>query len=121
MTAPALSASPPFSLHGVQRLLAGLFPESEPAGTETPLEVTTADPRPARLISATIIEDGDLRARRVEGDIQANFVAFLDGTQSSVVALYQRGGVPIVLGTVAAVIRERRDRRLSTWRHAFRR
>src|SRR5262249_40366285 len=36
-------------------------------------------------------------------------------------ALYQRGGVPIVLGTVAAVIRERRDRRLYTWRHVVER
>ncbi len=121
MSAPALPLSPPDSLHGVQRLLAGLFPDSEPAGSETPLEVSVADPRPARLISATIIEDGELRARVVEGEARANFVAFLDGTQSSVVALYQRGGVPVVLGTVAAVVRERRDRRLYTWRHVVER
>jgi hypothetical protein len=73
------------------------------------------------LISATIIEDGDLRARAVDGEAQATFVAFLDGTQNSLVARYQRGGVPIVLGTVAAVIRERRDRRLYTWRHVVER
>ena len=36
-------------------------------------------------------------------------------------AQYQRGGVPIVLGTVAAVIRERRDRRMFTWRHVVER
>jgi len=121
MSAPVLPLSPPASLHGVQRLLAGLFPDSEAPGTETPLELTSADPQPARLISAMIIEDGELRAREVEGEVDANFVAFLDGTQSSLVARYQRGGVPIVLGTVAAVIRERRERRLYTWRHVVER
>jgi hypothetical protein len=121
MSAPVLPSSPPSGLHGVQRLLAALFPESENAGSETPLELTTADARPARVISATIIEDGDLRARLVEGEPQPTFVAFLDGTQSSVVARYQRGGVPIVLGTVAAVVRERRDRRLYTWQHVVER
>ncbi|MGH7619893.1 MAG: hypothetical protein ACREPM_21990 [Gemmatimonadaceae bacterium] len=120
MSQPAV-LSPPASLHGVQRLLASLFPESEPAASETPLELTTSDPRPARLMSATLIEDRELQARTVAGDPEANFVAFLDGTQSSVVAQYQRGGVPIVLGTVAGVIRERRDRRLHTWRHVVER
>jgi hypothetical protein len=117
MSAPALPLSPSVSLHGVQRLLAGLFPEFETPGSDTPLELTTADPQPARLISATLIEDDELRARRVDGDPRPNFVAFLDGTQNSVVALYHRGGVPVVVGTVAAVIRERRERRLFTWRH----
>jgi hypothetical protein len=121
MSAPPLPLSPPSGLHAVQRLLADLFPESENPGTETPLELTTSDPRPARLISATIIEDGDLRARAIDGGPDAQFVAFLDGTQTSVVAQYQRGGVPIVLGTVAAVVRERRDRRLFTWRHVVER
>jgi hypothetical protein len=117
MSAPSLLPSPPAGLHAVQRLLATLFPDSETAGSETPLELTTSDPNPARLISATIIEDGDLRARAITDAPEAKFAAFLDGTQTSVVAQYQRGGVPIVLGTVAGVVRERRDRRLFTWRH----
>src|SRR5262249_28270780 len=121
MSAPTFPLAIPAGLHAVQRLLVDLFPESESPGTETPLELTTSDPRPARLISATIIEDGDLRARAVEGGPEAKFVAFLDGTQTSVVAQYQRGGVPIVLGTVAAVVRERRDRRLFTWQHVVER
>jgi hypothetical protein len=44
----------------------------------------------------------------------ARVAAFLDGTQSSRVTQYV-GGIPIVHGTVAAVIRERQERRLTTW------
>ena len=44
----------------------------------------------------------------------AGFRGFLDGTQRSVVASHLRG-LPIVHGTVAAVIRERRNRRMHTW------
>src|SRR5581483_664086 len=44
------------------------------------------------------------------------FVAFLDGTQGSRIACYVEG-LPIIHGTVAAVIRERKNRRLATWRH----
>ena len=44
----------------------------------------------------------------------AGFRAFLDGTQRSGVAGYLRG-VPIVVGTAAAVVRERRNRRMHTW------
>ena len=117
MSAPTLSLTPPAGLHALQRRLADLFPDSESSASETPLELTTADARPARLISATIIEDDELRARHIDGAPETKFVAFLDGTQTSVVAQYRRGGVPIVLGTVAAVIRERRERRLFTWRH----
>lgn len=117
MSAVAPPLSPSLGLHGVQRLLAGLFPEADGAASETPLELTTADARPARLISATVIEGGELRGIPVPGGPEANFVAFLDGTQTSRVAQYQRGGVPIVLGMVAAVVRERRDRRMFTWRH----
>jgi len=116
--------SPPQSVEtlvAVQRLLAGAFPESEAAGDEAPLELTTADPRPARLISANLLEDRELRSRKVAGDAVPAFVAFLDGTQASVVVRYLRGGVPIVLGTVAAVIRDRRDRRLHTWTHVVER
>ena len=55
-----------------------------------------------------------MRARRVFGDAVATFTAFLDGTQASRVVAYV-DGVPIVHGTVAAVIRVRCNRRLTTW------
>ena len=42
------------------------------------------------------------------------FAAFLDGAQWSLVAAWVRG-VPIVHGTIAAVVRQRRGRRLTTW------
>jgi hypothetical protein len=42
------------------------------------------------------------------------FRGFLDGTQRSLVAIHLHG-VPVVHGTAAAVIRERRNRRLHTW------
>jgi hypothetical protein len=55
-----------------------------------------------------------MRAIRVDGEPMTGFSAFLDGTQRSHVATYVRG-LPIVYGTVAAVVRERRLRRLTTW------
>ncbi|MEO5815474.1 MAG: hypothetical protein ABIT20_09370 [Gemmatimonadaceae bacterium] len=69
-----------------------------------------------RLTSATVLEEGLLRARRVpDADPNSAFRAFIDGTQRSSVATYV-GNVAVVLGQVAAVVRERRDRRLCTWR-----
>src|SRR5206468_8324794 len=81
------------------------------------LELTTQTTQPARLISATIIEGHELRARRVFEPPRVGIAAFLDGTQQSSVVHYLPGGVPIVLGTVAAVIRDRRNQRLFTWKH----
>jgi hypothetical protein len=45
----------------------------------------------------------------------AGFRGFLDGTQRSVVVGYLAAGAPIVVGRAAAVIRERRNRRMHTW------
>ena len=69
---------------------------------------------PPRLVKAPVIEGGVLRPRRVLGEPEPHFAAFLDGTQTSVV-LAHADGIPIVYGTVAAVVRVRRNRRLSTW------
>ena len=44
------------------------------------------------------------------------FSAFLDGTQESRV-LDHSNALPVIYGRVAAVIRERKDRRLTTWKH----
>src|SRR5262245_61763925 len=116
-TAPTRPPTAPMALATVARLLAKALPDAQPIDNPTPLELITQDPNPARLISAAVIEGHELRARLVEGSATPGFVAFLDGTQKSQVATYT-GAVPIVLGTVAAVIRERRDRRMTTWRHS---
>ena len=99
----------------MQRQLAALLPEARAAGIgESSLEIAGQGKDAPRLISATVLEGGALRARRVLGAAQEGFRAFLDGTQRSEVASYL-DGAPIVLGHVAAVVRERRDRRMHTW------
>jgi len=99
----------------VQRQLAALLPEARPAGIgESTLEVAGQGMDAPRLISATVLEKGPLRAHRVFDPPAAAFQAFLDGTQRSEVASYV-GGVPLVLGHAAAVVRERRNRRMHTW------
>jgi hypothetical protein len=115
-TVPA--STPTLALPAVLRLLANLLPDAHVADREASLELTTPTTEPARLISATVIEGDELRARRVLESPVVGFAAFLDGTQKSQVALYLPGGVPLVLGTVAAVIRDRRTQRMFTWDHA---
>ena len=73
---------------------------------------------PPTLSSAQPMESGPMRGIRVDGggDRAAGFSAFLDGAQK-VQVLAQDVGVPIVLGTVSAVVRARTNRRLATWGH----
>jgi hypothetical protein len=98
----------------VQRQLVALLPEARPTGIgEGTLELASSNDAP-RLISATVLEGGSLRARRVFERSEATFRAFLDGTQRSWVVSHI-GSIPIVLGQVAAVVRERRNRRMHTW------
>lgn len=101
----------------VRRQLASLLPEARPTGEgEGTLELTSSHLDAPRLISATVLEgSGPLRARRVFQAPVTGFRGFLDGTQRSVVAGYLAGGAPIVVGRAAAVIRERRNRRMHTW------
>jgi hypothetical protein len=80
--------------------------------------VTLRDSEPARVLTAAPLEDVGHRARRVPGVPAAHFDAFLDGTQQSHVACYV-SGMPVVVGTVGAVVRRRDDRRLHTWKHAI--
>ena len=98
----------------LQRQLAALLPEARPAGEERTLELGFPGNDAPRLISATVLEEGIMRAHRVPGPPMAGFRAFLDGTQRSEIASYV-GTIPVVLGHVAAVVRERRDRRMYTW------
>jgi hypothetical protein len=81
----------------------------------TPLERLPGDPEAPHLIDARVIEDATMRAHPVpEGGAPA-FRAFLDGAQESQVLAWV-GAAPIVHGTVGAVVRERIERRLVTWR-----
>ena len=103
-------------LRDVQRRLAALLPDARAAGAGSTLELVSQRNDAPRLIGATVLEEGQLRARPIaEAPLTAAFRAFLDGTQRSEVASYS-GNVAVVLGHVAAVIRERRDRRMCTWR-----
>jgi hypothetical protein len=78
------------------------------------LRITTGEP--PRLARATPIEGSSIQRREVS-DPDVGVVAFLDGIQSSRVVHYD-GAAPIVHGSVAAVVRVRNDRRLTTWEHA---
>ena len=110
-----VSAAPDASFRGIQRQLARLLPEARTTpGADSLLELSAQPAEPARLIDAVLIEPGPMRAHRVFGEPEAGFAAFLDGTQASRVVAYANG-IPIVHGTVAAVVRQRRNRRLATW------
>ena len=98
----------------VQRRLATLLPEARTAGAENTLELGFQSNDAPRLISATVLEGSKLVARRIPGTPEPGFRAFLDGTQRSRVAMYV-GTIPVVHGTVAAVVRERSARRMRTW------
>ncbi|MFL5613275.1 MAG: hypothetical protein ACJ796_06405 [Gemmatimonadaceae bacterium] len=99
----------------LQRQLRALAPDiALVTDTEHSLERMTPDTRPPRLVGAEVIEGAVMRAKRVFGDPMVAFAAFLDGTQSSHVLAYV-DGIPIVHGTVAAAVRIRRNRRLTTW------
>jgi hypothetical protein len=107
--------NPALNVRAVQRQLAALLPEARPVGAgERALEIAAQTNDAPRLISATVLEGGALRARRVFDPPAAGFRAFLDGTQRTE-PVSHLGGVPIVLGQAAAVIRERRNKRMRTW------
>jgi hypothetical protein len=103
--------------HSVGRWLASIFPDGEAIEGEAPLELTAEAAEPPKLAEATVIEGRELRAIAVAGPPVVAIAAFLDGRQESGVKMYRPGGVPIVAGTIGAVIRERRDQRMFTWKH----
>lgn len=78
------------------------------------LELTPADATPPRLDAPVPLESAAPAVRAV-GEPTVKFGAFLDGIQSSHTEYNGRNGVPIVGGTVAAVIRRRADRVLHAW------
>jgi hypothetical protein len=101
-------------LLALQRQLRTIAPDVSLVTDGEQVEHATPDARPPRLVGAEVIEAGAMRARRVFGDPVVAFAAFLDGTQTSHVIAYV-DGVPIIHGTVAAAVRVRRNRRLTTW------
>jgi hypothetical protein len=107
---------PALDVRTVRRQLAALLPDARPTGEgEGTLELASSWVDAPKLVSATVLEgSGPLRARRVFDAPVPGFRGFLDGTQRSVVASHVRGA-PIVHGTVAAVVRERRNRKMHTW------
>jgi hypothetical protein len=113
-TADAVSVRP---AHAIGRWLAEIFPDGEPVEGESPLELMAEATDPPRLAEATVIEGRELRAIAVTSPPVVAIAAFLDGRQESGVRMYRSGGVPIVAGTIGAVIRERRDQRMFTWKH----
>lgn len=82
------------------------------------LEFSPIDGDPPRLEAAAPIEGDALVARPVADEPTASFGGFLDGIQNSRVIRHLPSGVPLVHGTVAAVIRVRTDQTLSTWQGA---
>lgn len=103
--------------HGVRRQIAGLRREAPGTGIDGPLERLQPSADAPRIAVAPVIEGAAIRARRVPGTPEPTFAAFLDGTQSSRTLDFV-AGVAVIHGTVAAVIRERRNRRMVTWQHA---
>ncbi|HUF26910.1 MAG TPA: hypothetical protein VMM18_08020 [Gemmatimonadaceae bacterium] len=98
------------------RFLLDRVPEARPLdGGGELLERAPAPLDRPRTLSALILEGTTLRPKRIRGPASTAFGAFLDGIQRSRVALHLPGGVPVVVASVAAVIRRRRDRRLVTW------
>lgn len=108
------STSPGF--HDVRRRLAGLRPGAAINAFDTALEHLQAATDAPRVVAARPIEGSAIRTHRVPGPIEPGFSAFLDGTQSSRILDFM-DGVAVIHGTVAAVVRERRNRRMATWRH----
>lgn len=107
-------SSPSSPLRAIRRML----PDAEIIQDPTPEAALYggAYSEPPKLRNAALIEGSTLRAIRVRRDPVATFGAFLDGAQQ-VRILSHRHGVPILLGTVSAVVRVRHNRRLSTWGH----
>ena len=97
------------------RFLLDRVPEARRLAGDEYLERGPTQVEPPRTLGARVLEGTTLRPHRILGEPHAKFAAFLDGIQRSRVETYLPIGTPVVCGTVSAVIRERRNRRLVTW------
>lgn len=100
------------------RAIQSLIPDAEIVQTDAPADDSYggAYSDKPRITPAECVEDRGLCAHRVVGEPEVRFAGFLDGIQRARIECH-RNGVPIVLGTVAAAIRVRVDRRFTTWAH----
>ncbi|HEX6967116.1 MAG TPA: hypothetical protein VF166_15105 [Gemmatimonadaceae bacterium] len=105
------------TIHTALREVLERVPDVRPVtlGAALPLERMPGDPEVPHLSEAEPVEERTVRAHAVPGEPTPGFAAFLDGAQESRVLAWM-GAAPIVYGRVAAVIRERVQRRLVTWR-----
>jgi hypothetical protein len=120
-TAPGLPTQlRPNGFRAALRLVADALemPVAEPGSAGTLESFRSTPGEPPRLTNAELLEDARMKAHRVSGDPAVGFTAFLDGVQASRVLAHD-AGMPIIHGTIGAVVRERIDRRLATWRSAF--
>jgi hypothetical protein len=109
-----VAAAKESTFHAVRRRLAALMPDGVPVAAPAALEhVSRGVVDVPTVRPATVIEKGAAGSKPVS-PAPTRFAAFLDGAQWSLVAAWI-DGVPIVHGTVAAVVRQRRERRLTTW------
>src|SRR5918996_2188613 len=105
---------PVATFHDAVRMLAHHVPGIAAAyGTAPTLERLEGGHEAPRVIDAQVVENATT-SRLVPGSRTPSFEAFLDGVQESRVAKVI-AGIPIVWARVAAVIRQRRERRLTTW------
>jgi hypothetical protein len=117
-TAPATPQTNPIGFRAVRRRIADSMDGARVDGDDPQsLEGQRLAPAdPPRLARANPIEHPVIRRCQVAGEPTVGFVAFLDGIQASRIVLHD-DSIPIVHGVIGAVIRERVDRRLGTWRY----
>ena len=105
----------------LSRRLSLLYPRSpalDPGHQSATLEIRAgSDREPPRVARALPVEGPAIKRVEFHGEPVVRFRAFLDGTQDSRVDRYVNG-LPIVVGTASAVVRERAGRRFVTWRYA---
>jgi hypothetical protein len=112
----AAAVLPPFRT--IQRHLGEALEQPASGGeSDASLEARRLPPAdPPRIAGAAPLELPVIATRPVAGTPEPGFAAFLDGIQISRVATHVEA-MPIVHGSIGAVIRDRHDRRLATWRH----
>jgi hypothetical protein len=100
------------------RAIQSLLPDAEIVQSDAPADdgYGGAYNDAPHIATAECVEGRTVRAHRVSGEPQVRFAGFLDGIQRAQI-LCHRNGVPIVYGTVAAVVRVRVNRRFVTWGH----
>lgn len=121
MTATAADTPTPTRSSGfraAQRQLADALAGARESGDADPSSLESrrlAPADPPRLVDADTIEGRSVAARPVPA-IETGFAGFLDGIQVSRIVRHM-DAIPVVHGAIGAVIRERSERRLNTWRH----